>query len=247
MNFIGNNPNMNLTQHQLDVTSQINQMLAQSSDALMCGPDCQKKRQTDKLKQQYVDAQTNIKTAPSQLKQAEKNYYTFAEGDAVYNKVLDNELTQKADKIGETMQQNFNESVDNATTLNETYNSLYTNYQHVLELYNDYIDENDELNRKIMKHGSDIVTTDRKTYYETQNYETLVSWYRFFRWIYFILVVAFIIAIFLADSTSSLLRKIFMLILVIAYPLVITYVVTYAISIRDRIILLMPKNIYKSM
>ena len=43
MNFIGNNPNMNLTQHQLDMTSQINQMLAQSSDALMCGPDCQKK------------------------------------------------------------------------------------------------------------------------------------------------------------------------------------------------------------
>ena len=103
------------------------------------------------------------------------------------------------------------------------------------------------LNRKIMKHGSDIVTTDRKTYYETQNYETLVSWYRIFRWIYFILVVVFIIAIFLADSASSLLRKILMLILVIAYPLVITYVVTYAISIRDRVILLMPKNIYRSL
>lgn len=237
----------NIITQQQEMTAKINQMLAQSSDALMCGPNCQKNRQSDKLHQIYLDAQTNIVSAPAQLKQAEKNYYTFTDGDAGYNSVLDNQLTQQVNDLGYKMQHEFDDSVDNATSLNDTYNSLSTNYNHVLELYNDYVNENELLNNKIKLRGIDIITTDRKTYYETQNYDGLLSWYSIFRWIYFLLVVAYIVAMFLVSSSVSLVYKIVELILIIIYPLMLSYTIPEFYKLIDWIWMLYPKNIYKTL
>jgi hypothetical protein len=237
----------NIITQQQEMTAKINQMLAQSADALMCGPDCQKNRQSEKLHQVYLDAQTNVVSAPAQLKQAEKNYYTFADGDAGYNSVLDKQLNQKADDMGSTMQQEFINNVGNVTSLNDTYDSLATNYDHVLELYNDYISENESLNNKIQARGIDIVTTDRKTYYETQNYDILLSWYNIFRWIYFMLVIIYIIAMFLVPSSFSLFYQVMKLIPIIIYPLALSYTIPKLYSIIEWLWMLYPKNIYKTL
>jgi len=245
MNF-SSNPN-NLLLHQQEMTAQINQMLAQSSEALMCGPDCQKQNEIAKLKQQLADAKTNIKTGPIQLKQAEKKYYTFAEGNAAYNNIVNTDLTNQASEIGATMTDNFNNNIESATSLTDIYHSLTTNYNHILELYTEYINDNDALNNKIINHRTDLVTTDRKTYYETQNSDNLLMWYNIFRWIYFILVIIFVIAIFLADSGYSFTKKILLLLLIFVYPLVINPIVTKLFTFIHYVTTLLPKNIYKSM
>jgi hypothetical protein len=73
-----NNPNaQSLLQSQQLSQEKINELLEQSSQAIMCGPECQKAKVSEDLKQKYLDAETNMQTAPMQLDQSKKNYYVY--------------------------------------------------------------------------------------------------------------------------------------------------------------------------
>jgi predicted GH43/DUF377 family glycosyl hydrolase len=54
--------------------------------------------------------------------QSNGKYYMFAEGDTAYNNMLEKELKQKADKIGETKTEQFNENTKQALIVNKTHN-----------------------------------------------------------------------------------------------------------------------------
>jgi hypothetical protein len=244
MNFIGNNPNMNLTQHQLDMTSQINQMLAQSSDALMCGPDCQTAKKSDGLKQLFLDAATNVETAPIKLNEAKKNYIVYTQGNAAYNTEYETLEGEKAANLSKEMLKQFDNATTSTSSLIDVYSSLHSNYQNINDLYNKYVKENTVLEKKINNKGTDIITNDRKTYYEMQGINALNAWYSPLNWLYIILVVVFGIAIFLTNSTYSLKVKVGILFLLILYPFIINNVVVYIYNAIKNFFKLLPKNIY---
>ena len=75
-----NNDKTSLLQKQQVSQDKINELLEKSAEAMMCGPTCQKLKITEELKQKYLDAQTNIQTAPTKLEQTKKNYYIYSEG-----------------------------------------------------------------------------------------------------------------------------------------------------------------------
>ena len=52
-------------------------MIEKSSEAIICGPDCQKIKVSEELKQKYLDAETNLQTAPIKLDESKKNYYVY--------------------------------------------------------------------------------------------------------------------------------------------------------------------------
>ena len=62
-----------LLQKQQISQDKINQLLELSSQELICGPDCQQKKISTELKQKYLDAQTNLQTAPINLENTKKN------------------------------------------------------------------------------------------------------------------------------------------------------------------------------
>ena len=68
---------------QQNTTNQINKMLEQASEALLCGPTCQKIKLTDELKQKYLDAQTNLETAPIQVEQSKKIIMYILRGNLI--------------------------------------------------------------------------------------------------------------------------------------------------------------------
>ena len=169
---------MSLSQYNIqETTNQINQLVSQSSDALLCGPDCQKIRKTDLLRQSYLDAQSNVETSPIQLQEAEKNYYTYTQGDAGYNTIRKNELSKQAAKIISTATATFQTELDKAKDSAKTYNTLHITSQTMEELYKKYIDENKELQKKLIHLTTDTITNDRKSFYESQGYDTLNNWY----------------------------------------------------------------------
>lgn len=73
------NVDNNMLTQQQQTTNQINQLLAQSSQALLCGPgtECERTQTSEDLQQKYLAAQTNVQTAPYQEQQAEKSFYTY--------------------------------------------------------------------------------------------------------------------------------------------------------------------------
>ena len=90
---------------------QINGLMAKSQQSLLCGPDCQKQKNLDELKQKYENAITNVNTAPQQLTDAKKKYFTALEGTAAYNKDVLADVTATAEQICGVLQKNFNSSV----------------------------------------------------------------------------------------------------------------------------------------
>ena len=209
-----------------------NSMAQQASAALICGPDCQQRNTEATLKQQYTDASTNIITAPEKLVQAEKNYYTFtgSHGGETYSTFLDGKYQKIADDLKIDINSNFDDNITAATGLNNTYNTLYINYQNIQDRFDNLQQENTDIDNKIKLLASDMVTNDRKSFYEMQGYDNLYGWYKFFLWIYIILVVAFVIACFFVNSGYSNTRKFLILIALIIYPFVIHIVILFLIK-----------------
>jgi hypothetical protein len=225
----------NILKQQRETSAQINTLLAKSTQALMCGPDCQKLRTTQKLEQTYLDSQTNMLTAPIQLEEAKKNYYTFSKGESAYNTMLEDELKKKADIIGEEIKKNFLEEVKKATTLNIYYNTDLINSKNTAELYTDFLNKNKEFEKTIKNIHGDILTQDRKIYYETQEYETLEFWYKFFLSVYYILVIIFVLGLIFSPNELKTYQKISILFLLIIYPFIINYIFLFIIAIFNNI------------
>jgi hypothetical protein len=236
------------SQYNIDeTTAQINKLISQSSDALLCGPDCQKIRKTELLKQTYLDAQANVETAPNQLEEAAKNYYTYTEGDAGYNNLRKKELTQQADKMVALSTDKFQTEIDNATDLTTTYNSLHITYQNMEELYKKYLEENKRLRKRLVGSRSDTITNDRKSFYESQGYDVLTSWYILLKWLYISLVIVYIMGLFMSPSSYSITIRICILIALMIYPFVIQPIFSFFHTLFQRLYSYLPKNAYTTL
>jgi len=234
---------------QQEMTNQINQLLAQSSQSLLCGPgtECERTKKSEDLQQKYLASQTNIQSAPYQEQEAEKAYYTYTQGDAAYNSMKSKKLQTTAEEKSNEIHRSFNDNLTKATELNDTLSTLTTNFQHVTELYQTYVEENVILGERLNVYRTDLVTSDRKTYYENQNYDILKTWYFILRWIYFILLVAFCIGIFLSKSGYSIWSKLGFFALFALYPYFIDYVVLYLLKFVASVIASLPKNVYTTL
>jgi hypothetical protein len=227
-----------------ETTDQINKLLAQSSDALLCGPDCQKIRKTGLLRQNYLDAQANMETAPFQLEEAEKNYYTYQQGDAGYTTIRKKQLEEQASKIIEKTTVTFDSEIDSATELATTYENVNITYENMQELYEKYLEENKQFQKQFSTLRGDTITNDRQSFYESQGYDTLNNWYILWKWIYGCIVAVYIIGLFLSSSNYSLINRIIILIFLIVYPFIIQPVYHVLYNIINTIYSYLPKNAY---
>ena len=235
-----------LLKKQQKTTEKLTALLEQSSAALSCGPTCQKIKTTEDLKQKYLNAQTNMKTAPIQLENSKKNYYVFTEGEPYYDDMLETELKKKAELITKTLADNFNDEYLNAKTMNSYYSTELDNSTNSHELYKIYLVKNREIQKSIKGHHGDVLTNDRKTYYETEAYEKLQEWYTLLWYMYYIVFIIFIIVISFNKSTS-IPKKIFFIFLAVIYPYVIDPILRKIYGFFHSIWKQLPKNVYNDL
>ena len=145
--------------NQIDM-NKFNTLISQASDAVLCNSECRKQRETDKLKQNYLNSQTNLASAPNQVQVAQKNYITFTEGPAGYNDLLDNQLQEKAQEITDTFTEYFVSDSKEITTQIDTYEGLLINFKNVAELYLKYKKENVQLVTDLKNETNDVLTND---------------------------------------------------------------------------------------
>jgi hypothetical protein len=237
----------NLLKDQQISQETINNLLEQASNATLCGPTCQKIRVSQELKQKYLDAETNMQTAPINLEQSRKNYYVFTEGQTEYENMNEKELVTKATTISELIEQNFNNEVTNANTMNILLNTALTNSEHTIKLFEDYLEKNKTLKLKIKDKHGDILTNDRKTYYETEALDNLKSWYKFFLIMYFILIIILCLSLVFASHNLTIMKCIIISVLTIFYPLYINHFVKWIYSLWISFVNRLPKNVYNDL
>ena len=230
--------------NQIDM-NKFNTLISQASDAVLCNSECRKQRETDKLKQNFLNSQTNLSSGPNQVQVAEKNYVTFTEGPSGYNDLLDNQLQEKAQEIVNKFTEYFMSDSKEITTQIDTYEGLLINFKNVAELYLKYKKENVQLIKDLKNETNDVLTNERKTYYEDQKIDGLKGFYYYILLgIYIICLIGFIIFTLMYPSQSSFIKKIVSIIGFIALPFLSTWILGKIIYLIYTLYELLPKNVY---
>ena len=229
---------------QIDI-NKFNTLISQASDAIMCDSECRKQRESDKLKQNYLNSQTNLSSASNQVEVAQKNYVIFTQGESAYNDLLDNQLQEKAEQIANKFTEYFQGDSVKIETQIDTYEGLILNFKNVVELYLNYKKENVQLIKDLKDETSDVLTNERKTYYADQKIDGLKSFYFYFLLtIYVICVICFGVFSIMYPSQSDWKIKVATFIGFILLPFFSTWILGKIICFIYNLYELLPKNVY---
>lgn len=231
--------NVNNTQQ-----NSLNSFIDKATKALSCDENCQRQKTINQLRKTYLAAKTNLITAPTQVETSFKNYLVYLEGEPAYLEYKESELEAKAKQITTTIEQDVNKIVIDETRNINTYDGLLINISNIYEYYQDYLKENIELENKLKIMKSDIVTNDRKTYYEEQGIESLKKYYIIIFIFYTVVVVSYIICCFVIPTNLSIKLKIVILVLLIIYPFISSWLLTQIIHLYNQTTEMLPKNVY---
>ena len=229
--------------NNIDV-NKFNDFLDNANNVLSCDSKCQEKKKKIELKKKYLEAKTNLLTAPNQVETSYKNYLTYSKGDTAYNEYRENELQQKAEIVVTTFKTNFSDGIGKAKESYDTYSGLLLNFSHVVELYKKLVKENHILELALKNKTSDVLTNDRKTYYEDQSIDNLRFYHTIILIIYLIFLIGFAVSIFLFPSASSRGSLIATLVFFIIYPFICVRIFKFLYYIKDIIMGVLPKDVY---
>ena len=216
---------------QFDTKTQLSDMLEKTLSVISYSPEKQREQITSDLEEKYLNAQTNLQTAPIQLEETKKNYYIYKNGRPYYNDMLEKELTVKANVISQQIASKFNEETENANTMNAYYNTDIINSQNTKELYDEYLKKNATLELAIKNSHGDVLTNDRKTYYQTEAIDNVKMWHKFLFIAYYIFIAAFVVSIILYPNDISRVKQLVIVILLCLYPYIIDPIIRWIYSL----------------
>ena len=230
--------------NQIDM-NKFNKLINQASDAVLCNSECRQQRTADKLKQNYLNSQTNLASASNQVQVAEKNYVTFTQGPSGYNDLLDKQLQEQAQEVSDKFTEYFNSDSEQIKTQIDTYEGLLLNFKNVAELYLKYKQENVELIKDLKDETNDVLTNERKTYYEDQKIDGLKGYYYYILLgIYIICLIGFIIFSIKYPSQTSFRVKLVSIVGFILLPFLSTWILGTFINLIYKLYDMLPKNVY---
>lgn len=228
-----------------DNLDKFNSLIDQASQSISCDSNCQKQRTADEYKNKYLDAQTNLATAPNQVEIAKKNYIIFTQGQIGYEEQIDKELKKKATTLASFYAENFNKESQNILSDVETYSGLLSNLRNVFDLFLKYKKENSELLKQLKEETNDILTNERKTYYQDQGISSLKFYYYYFLMvIYIICVFAFGIFNFIYPSQFEWKIRVIIFILLLILPFISTWLLGKIISMIYNVYNVLPTNVH---
>ena len=225
--------------------SNFNKLVEQAKEAVTCDSTCQKQKTEQELKEKYLAAQQNALSAGSQEAEAKKNYLVFKEGELAYNNEQQEEYHKQAQLIIQKFKDNFNTYLQEIKLQIDTYNGLISNFNNVVDLYLKYKEENILLATKVKDNTSDVLTNDRKTYYQNQGVDNLKMVYNYFLLVtYIIFVIGYIFTAAFYQSQINWKIRLFILILLIVLPFIAPWILGLSINLIYKIYELLPKNIH---
>jgi hypothetical protein len=226
--------------------NKFNSFIDAAAQTIACGPQCQEQKKADELKNKYMRSESNLVLAEPEYQIARRNYYTYISGQSGYDDMMEEEYTEKAEIIAEKFKESYEEEIAKIKTQLETYTSLLVNFRNVADLYKQYKKENIQLFKELKTETNDILTNERKTYYEDQQIESLNGYYLYILWvIYIIVVICFAIFSLIFTSQTSLIIRLVLLGVFILLPFVSTWILGKIIQIVYFLFSFIPKNVYK--
>lgn len=231
--------------NQFDL-NKFNSFLDSATKAISCDSECQKNKTAKSLKNKYFTAKSNLNLAEPQYEIAKKNYYTYLDGESGYNEMIENELNKQAKLFIENFKEKYQDEKVKLQTQLETYDGLLINIRNIIDLYGQYKKENYNLYKELKEGTNDILTNDRKTYYEDQQNSYLNLYYYYFLLIiYSIIVICFFVFSQIYPSSINWKIRLFLGLIFVILPLISTWLLGMIIKLIYWLFGLLPKNVYK--
>ena len=169
--------------------------------------------------------------------------------DNIYTKTIDQTgiVGEIAAKIA-NMKIAFETEISNANKINSYYAIIKIAKEDIInELYHVYSNKNDELNQVSKNFTEDILTNNRKTYYETEALYGLQNWNTFFWYIYYTCFILFLLGIILAPNSVPRYISIIIAGFILIYPYVIELIIYKAKEYFNMFYKIYPKNVYNNL
>jgi hypothetical protein len=183
---------------------------------------------------------------PNQVQVSKNDYAILNQGESGYYELLDSRLQEKAEEIADQFTEMFEVDSEKIQTQINTYEGLLLNYKNVAELYLNYKKENIELIKDVKNVTSDVLTNERKTFYQDQKIDGLKNFYFYILLgIYIICFVCFVIFTLVKPSQSSFTVKIASIIGFLVLPFVSKWILGQIIYLIYKGYELLPKNVYQ--
>lgn len=226
--------------------NKFNSFLDAAAETIACGPQCQQQKKTDELKNKFLTAESNLALAEPQYQIAKQNYYMFTAGQSGYDDMMESEYREKAELIAQKFKETYDDEISKIKSQLDTYNGLLINFENVVDLHKQYEKENEQLFKQLKHETNDILTNERKTYYEEQEIDSLNNYYRYILWIiYTIAVICFAFFSLIYASQTSLTVRLLMLTVFIILPFISTWILGSIIKLFYWLFGFLPKNVYK--
>jgi enamine deaminase RidA (YjgF/YER057c/UK114 family) len=226
--------------------NKFNSFINAAAETIACGPECQEQKKADELKNKYMMSEANLALAEPEYQIAKQNYYTYVSGQSGYDEMMEVEYTEKAELITKNFKESYSDEIAKIKSQLDTYNSLLVNSRNVADLYTQYKKENIQLFEQLKNETNDVLTNERKTYYEDQEIDTLNGYYLYFFWIiYIIALICFAIFSLIYPSHITLTIRVLLLFVFILLPFVSTWILGKIIQLVYFLFTFVPKNVYK--
>ena len=230
--------------NQFDL-NKLNSFIESANNVISCNSECQKNKTIQELKNKLSTAESNLTLAVPQFEIAKRNYYTYISGQNGYNEILEKELKEKADVFVKLFKDSYETEISKIKTQLDTYNGLLINFRNIVDLYKQYKRENKDLFKELKEETNDILTNDRKTYYENQQIDSLNSIYYYVLWlIYSLIVVCFFVFSLIYPSLYNWKVRLIILIILFFLPFISIILLGRFIQLIHWLFGFLPKNVY---
>jgi len=231
--------------NQFDL-NKFNSFLNDATKAISCNSECQRNKAAEKLKDKYLTAKANLHLAQPKYELAKQKYYTYVDGQSGYNEIIEKELQTKANLFDEKFKENYHLEKGKIKSQLETYDGLLINFRNIVDLYKQYKKDNIKLFKELKDETNDVLTNERKTYYEDQENGYLNLYYYYFLLvIYCLIVICFLIFSIIYPSAINWKIRLFLGLIFVILPFISTWILGKIIYLLYWLFDLLPKNVYK--
>lgn len=224
--------------------SQFNSFIDSANNTISCDSDCKRKKRISSLKQKMMEAKSNIALAEPDYQLAVKNYLVYTKGETEYNDLMEQQYTSVANDLATTMHEQLAKTTADITQQIESYIGLLVNMQNVVDLYEQYKQENIALAKQLKEDATDIITNERKTYYEDQETEWTSYVYYILLIVYIISAIGYVVFYLKTNIRMLSIWKIIKLCIVIVIPWLMKWFLRLLVMFVYWVAGLFPKNTY---
>ena len=220
---------------------QINDITTKANNS--CDQDCMMRQKNEDLKNAYLSAERNLKTAPEKFAQAEHDYLLNKDGKKAYTHLLIERYGTNADleiqKLKDEHNMIMGEVLGNLKTVNDQQVQIAnsSNYNDML------VSTKDRVPGETLNAERDATVSNRKIFYMEKRTQTLSWWYYLVRNLYWICTIVWVLVyVFYYRQFNN--RSIIIFVLIFAYPFFMVWLFVEAHSLYKYILSFIPKDIY---